>query len=217
MELRQSELEAAQNSLRILREGAAQKSKDVSNVITSTLTGMVLEIPIEEGGYIIESNSFNQGTTIATVADMSELIFEGNIPESEVGKLKEGMPLEINIGALEEEKFKAQLTYIAPKGILEDGSIQFPIKAAIDVPDEVFIRAGYSANADIILNQKKQVLTVNERDVVFKKDSTYVEVESQKQEFEKRLIETGISDGINVEVVKGLQKGEKIKKQEQDI
>ncbi len=215
LEVRRAELQAAKDNLQILREGAAKRSKEVSNVITSTLTGMVLDIPLEEGSFVIEANSFNEGSTIASVADMNQLEFEGQVAESEVGKLKEGIPLEITIGAIEGKKFDATLNYISPKGTEIDGSIQFEIKASVKTPEEDFIRAGYSANADIILDKRDSVLAVNERDLLFSNDSTFVEKEAGDQEYNKIYIETGLSDGINIEVKSGLGKEDKIKKQQQ--
>ena len=214
VEIRREELQAAKDNLQILRDGASRKSKEVSNVITSTLSGMVLDIPVEEGGFVIESNSFNEGTTIASVADMNELEFEGKVAESEVGKLTEGMPLLITVGAIEDQKFDAKLSYIAPKGIEEEGSIQFEIKADVVPPEDVFIRAGYSANADIILGKRDSVLSVNERDIIFKGDSTLVEIETGEQTFEERLIEVGLSDGIYIEVKNGVTTSDKLKIQE---
>lgn len=214
VEVKREELDAARNNLQILRDGASQKSREVSNVITATLTGMVLDIPVEEGGFVIESNSFNEGTTIATIADMNELEFEGNVAESEVGKLTEGMPLLITIGAIEDQKFDAQLSHIAPKGIEVEGSIQFEIKAAVEAPEDVFIRAGYSANADIILGKRDSVLSINERDLKFKGDSTLVEIETGEQAFKEQLVKTGLSDGIHIEITSGLDKGTKLKIQE---
>ncbi|MGB0931572.1 MAG: efflux RND transporter periplasmic adaptor subunit, partial [Chitinophagales bacterium] len=215
LEVRKAELQAARNNLQILRDGAASRSKEVSNVITSTMSGMVLDIPLEEGGYVMEASSFNEGSTIASIANMDELEFEGQVAESEVGKLKEGIPLEITIGAIEGKKFDATLNYISPKGVEVDGSIQFEIKATVQTPKDDFIRAGYSANADIILDKRDSVLAVNERDLLFSNDSTFVEKEVGEQEFQKIYIETGLSDGINIEIKSGIGKGDKIKKQEQ--
>ncbi|MEZ4884626.1 MAG: HlyD family efflux transporter periplasmic adaptor subunit [Chitinophagales bacterium] len=215
LEIRRAELKSAKDNLQILREGAASRSKEVSNVITSTMTGMVLDIPLKEGSFVIEANSFNEGSTIASIADMNELEFQGQVAESEVGKLKEGIPLEITIGAIEGKKFDAVLNYISPKGIEVDGSIQFEIKATVQTPKDDFIRAGYSANADIILDKRDSVLAINERDLLFSNDSTFVEKEMGEQEFEKVYIETGLSDGINIEVKSGIGKTDKIKKQEQ--
>ncbi|MFK7903798.1 MAG: efflux RND transporter periplasmic adaptor subunit [Chitinophagales bacterium] len=209
LEIRKAELQAAKDNLQILREGAASRSREVSNVITSTMTGMVLDIPLKEGSFVIEANSFNEGSTIASVADMNRLEFEGQVAESEVGKLKEGIPLEITIGAIEGKKFNAVLNYISPKGETIDGSIQFEIKATVETPKDDFIRAGYSANADIILDKRDSVLAVNERDLLFSNDSTFVEKEVGDQEFKKTYIQTGLSDGINIEVKSGIGKGDK--------
>jgi HlyD family secretion protein len=166
---------------------------------------------VEEGDAVIESNTFNNGTTIATVADMGEMIFKGNIDETEVGKISEGMNLILSVGAIENQKFDAKLEHIAPKGVEENGAIQFEIRAAVELKDSVFIRAGYSANADIVLARKDSVLSIPESLLQFEKDSAYVEVEVGPQKFDKRFIKTGLSDGINIEIVSGLNNSDKIK------
>jgi len=204
VDIRREEMNAAISNLQLLREGATKNSKQVSNVVNSTVDGMVLDVPIEEGSSVIERNNFNEGTTIASVANMNSLIFEGNVDESDVGKLKVGMPLELTIGAIENETFPATLEYISPKGITEEGTVKFEVRAAIQPTSDVFLRAGYSASADIILKKKENVVAINERDLIIKKDSTYVEVKVGDNEFEKRMVETGISDGIYIEVLSGL-------------
>jgi HlyD family secretion protein len=162
VDIRKQELEAARDNLALLREGATKNSKQVSNVVVSTVNGMVLDIPIEEGSSVIERNNFNEGTSIATVADMNSLIFEGNVDESDVGKLKEGMPIELTVGAIEDEKFDAILEYIAPKGVVEEGTVKFEVRAAIKPSKETFLRAGYSASGDIILDRRDSVIVINE-------------------------------------------------------
>lgn len=204
VDIRQQEMEAAINNLALLKEGATRNSKQVSNVVVSTLKGMVLDVPLEEGSSVIERNNFNEGTTIATVADMNSLIFEGMVDESDVGKLKEGMPLEMTIGAIEKEKFKATLEYISPKGVTEEGTVKFEVKAAMTTTDKVFLRAGYSASGDIILDRRDKVIAIQERDMIFKEDSTFVKVKVSDDKFEKRLVKTGLSDGIMIEVLNGL-------------
>jgi len=206
------ELNSAENNLDLIREGVVKKSGQITNTqVRSTIDGMVLDVPVEEGNQVIESNTFNSGTTIATVADMGEMIFKGKVDETEVGKIHQGMKLMLSIGAIEKEKFDAELEYISPKGKEENGAIQFEIKAKIKLKDNLFIRSGYSANADIVLDHRDSVLCIEEGLIEFKGDSTYVEVEKTPQQYEKRLIKTGLSDGINIEVVKGLTKKEKIK------
>jgi HlyD family secretion protein len=204
VDIRKQELEAAINNLSLLREGATKNSRQVSNVVTSTVSGMILELPVEEGSSVIERNTFNEGTSIATIADMTSLIFEGKVDESDVGKLTEGMPLVLTVGAIVDEKFDALLEYISPKGLVEEGTVKFEIRADITPREDIFLRAGYSANADIILGKKEQVVTVNERDVIYSNDSTFVEVATGDQEFEKREVDLGLSDGIIVEVINGL-------------
>lgn len=206
------EVESAEDNLQLIREGATKKAGNVTNtLIRSTIDGMVLDVPVEEGNSVIESNTFNNGTVIATIADMNEMIFEGKVDESEVGKISEGMPLIMTIGAIENETFDAVLEHISPKGIEENGTIQFEIRAAVDLKENQFIRAGYSANADIVLERKDQVLAVNEGYLLIEKDTTYVEVEVSPQQFEKRIVKTGLSDGINIEIIEGLSETDKIK------
>lgn len=209
----EEELEAAVDNLELIRDGQTSKSQSVTNtIIKSTIEGMVLEIPVEEGNSVIESNTFNDGTTIATVADMGEMIFEGKIDESEVGKIKEGMPLILTIGAIEDVEFEAMLEHISPKGVEENGAVQFEIRAQVKLRDDYFIRAGYSANAAIVLDRRDQVLAISESQLGFENDTVFVEVETSPQVFEKRIVETGLSDGINIEIVGGLDKEENIKK-----
>lgn len=209
------ELLAAESNLQLIEEGALKDQGSSSNtIIRSTASGMVLEAPLKEGNSVIESNTFNEGTTIATIADMGQMIFEGKIDESEVGKIKEGMNLLITIGALEEHTFSARLDHISPKGVEENGAVQFKIKAEVDLQEGVFIRSGYSANADIVLERKDSVLAIPEAYLIFESntDSVFVEVETETQKFEKRFVQVGLSDGINIEVVAGIDKRAKIKR-----
>jgi HlyD family secretion protein len=208
----QEELNSAIGNLELIRDGQTSKAKSTTNtLITSTIEGMILEIPVEEGNSVIESNTFNDGTTIATVADMGEMIFEGKIDESEVGKIKEGMPLILTIGAIENTEFEALLEHISPKGVEENGAVQFEIRAKVQLRSDQFIRAGYSANAAIVLDRRDQVISINESLLQFEKDSAFVEVEIRPQEFEKRWIKTGLSDGISIEVIEGISSTDKIK------
>ncbi len=209
------EVEAAENNLQLIKEGITKKSGEITNtLIRSTIEGMVLDVPVEVGTSVIQTNTFNEGTTIASVADMNEMIFEGKIDETEVGKIREGMKLELTIGAIEEEKFDAELEYISPKGVEENGAVQFEIKAKVSLSSSTFIRAGYSANANIVLDRRDSVLTLSESLIQFEnenKDSVFVEIETAPQEFEKRFINTGLSDGIKIEVKEGLSEEDKVK------
>jgi len=206
------ELKAAQDNLDLVRKGETSKNSGSTNrLIRSTISGMVLDVPVEEGFSVIEANTMNAGTTVASIADMSDLVFEGKVDESEVGKIKEGMTLILKIGAIESETFEAILEYISPKGVEEDGAIQFEIKAAVKLKDNQFIRAGYSANADIVLDKRENVLALSEALLQFDGDSAFVELEVAEQEFEKRYIKTGLSDGINIEILEGVQKEDKLK------
>ncbi len=201
VDIAKQEMNAAINNLQLLKEGASKNSRQVNNIVVSTVAGMILDVPVEEGSSVIERNNFNEGTSIAIVADMTSLIFEGKVDESDVGKLKEGMPLELTIGAIEDEKFDATLEFISPKGIEEEGTVKFEVRAAIKPTEGVFLRAGYSANGDIILDKREQVIALQERDVIFSNDSTFIEVSVGDQEFEKREIKTGLSDGLKIEVL----------------
>lgn len=209
----QEELQAAIDNLELIRDGQTSNSKSATNtLITSTIEGMVLEIPVEEGNSVIESNTFNDGTTIASVADMGEMIFEGNIDESEVGKIKEGMPLILTVGAIEDVEFEAVLEHISPKGVEENGAVQFEIRAKVNIRDDYFIRAGYSANAAIVLDRRDSVMAISESLLIFENDTVYVEVETSPQVFEKKMVETGLSDGINIEIIQGISKEDHLKK-----
>ncbi|MFT5641654.1 MAG: HlyD family secretion protein [Cyclobacteriaceae bacterium] len=210
--LRKQEVAAAENNLELIREGSSKKTGNVSNIVRSTVEGMVLDIPVKEGTFIIESNTFNEGTTIASVADMKEMIFEGKVDESEVGKIKVGMELSLSVGAIEDVNFDAKLEFISPKGEDTDGAVKFDIKAAIMLDADYFLRAGYSATADIVLKKVDEVLAIKESNLIFEGDEIYVEVETADQKFEKRKIEIGLSDGINIQILAGLTEAEKIKK-----
>jgi HlyD family secretion protein len=221
--LRQQELAAAGSNLQIVRDGQTRASDKNSNVVvTSTVAGMVIEVPVKVGFSVIESNNFNPGSTIALVADMDDLIFQGQVDESEVGKIQAGMNLKIKIGALESEEFTGTLEYIAPKGKTVDGAIQFEIRAAIVKKPNIFIRAGYSANADVVLSERKQVLAIREAVVTYERakgtdpakdgrGKATVEVETAPKTFTKRDVKLGVSDGILVEVLEGVSKTDKLK------
>jgi HlyD family secretion protein len=200
---------SAENTVGLLKTGATRDK--VSNMIPATIDGTVLDVPNKEGAFILESSTFQSGTSLATLADMSDMIFEGLVDESEVGKLKEGMELVLNIGALQGKPFKATLEYISPKGVTDQGTIKFTIRAAVVLDKELFLRSNYSANADIVLDRRENVLAINEGDLIIEGDKNYVEVETAPQKFEKREIKTGLSDGINIEVVNGLRQEDKIK------
>ncbi len=216
VDISKQEMNAAINNLQLLKEGASKNSRQVNNIVVSTVEGMVLDVPVEEGSSVIERNNFNEGTSIAIVADMKSLIFEGKVDESDVGKLKEGMPLELTIGAIEDKKFEATLEFISPKGVEEEGTVKFEVRAAIKPTEDVFLRAGYSANGDIILDRRDQVIALQERDVIFRNDSTIIEVSVGDQEFEERVIETGLSDGLKIEVLSsGIDTTTQVKVQKQ--
>ncbi len=205
---------AALQNYEIIKTGSTKGLGNSANtLIRSTVSGMVLDVPVEVGNQVIESNTFNEGTTIAALADVSRLIFEGKVDESEVGKIKEGMPIEISVGAIEGKKFDAVLDYIAPKGVLENGAIQFEIKGTLKKQDSTFIRVGLSANASIILAKADSVLAIKEALVQYDNETKkpYVEVKTGDQQFERRDVELGISDGLNVQVIEGIREDEEIK------
>ncbi|HKM93795.1 MAG TPA: efflux RND transporter periplasmic adaptor subunit [Prolixibacteraceae bacterium] len=206
------EMNSAEDNLDLIKKGVTKKSATTTNtLIRSTIDGMLLSVPIEVGNSVIQANTFNAGTTIAIVADMTDIIFKGKVDETEVGKIKEGMDIILTIGAIDNEKFDATLTYLSPKGVEENGAIQFEIKADVNLKEGQFIRAGYSANASILLEQRNSVLVIPEAYLKFENEKAYVEVELDSQQFEKRFIEVGLSDGINIEVLNGLTIEEKIK------
>jgi HlyD family secretion protein len=205
---------AAMQNYDIVKTGSTKGlGKSANTLIRSTVSGMVLDMPVEVGNQVIQSNNFNEGTTIAALADVNRMIFEGKVDESEVGKIKEGYPLEITVGALENVTFDAVLDYIAPKGVLDNGAIQFEIKGTLHKSDTTFIRAGLSANASIILARADSVLSIKEALVQFDEETKkpYVEVKTGEKDFERREITLGISDGLNVEVKDGLSEEDEVK------
>jgi HlyD family secretion protein len=211
----QEEKSNAEDALDIVREGVSKKYAGQSNTqIRSTISGMILDVPVKAGNSVIQANTFNDGTTIASIANMNDLIFRGNIDETEVGKVKEGTKVKLSIGAFNDREFEARLEYIAPKGLEQSGAVLFEIKAAVQIPDSVFIRAGYSANAEIITGQATDVFTIPESSVEFSNDSAYVYMlkeETPVQVFEKKHILIGLSDGIKIEVREGVDAGTKIR------
>ncbi|MEG1617829.1 MAG: efflux RND transporter periplasmic adaptor subunit [Bacteroidales bacterium] len=207
--------QAAQDQLEIVTEGISKRSGEFNNtMIRSTISGMILDVPVKVGNSVILSNTFNDGTTIASVADMGDMIFRGNIDETEVGRVVEGMPITLTVGALQDHQFNAMLEYISPKGTEENGAILFEIKAAAQIPDSVFVRAGYSANAEIILAKRDSVISVPESTIEFSGDSAFVYMvtaEAPEQLFDRKLVKTGLSDGLNIEVLEGLTTDVKIR------
>ncbi|MCA0932003.1 efflux RND transporter periplasmic adaptor subunit [Lutimonas saemankumensis] len=203
----------AENDFQIIKKGYTGQGGSANTNIRATTSGMILEIPVKEGYQVIQSNNFNAGTTIASIADMTKMIFEGKVDEAEVGKLNEGIEIEVGLGAIEKKKFPAKLNFIAPKGTEENGAVQFKIKADVTLDEEYFVRAGYSANADIVLEKKDSVLSIKESLLQFDKktEMPYVEIKTGDQQFERKDLELGISDGINVEIVSGITEEDEIK------
>lgn len=207
------DLKNAENDYLIIKKGTAGSGAQANTSIVAQISGTILEIPVKEGDQVIQSNNFNDGTTIASIADMNKMIFEGKVDESEVGKLIKGSNIEIAIGAIEGEKFPARLNFIAPKGTEENGAVQFTIKADVSLNEKFFIRAGYSANADIVLEKKDSILSIKEALLRFdrKTEEPYVEVKTGEDSFEKKELKLGISDGVNVEVLEGVSETDEIK------
>ena len=208
------ELDAAKEALQVVRDGISRSSAG-NTVVRSTIEGMVLDVPVKEGNSVIERNNFNEGTTIAAIADMGDLIFQGKVDESEVGKVKVGMPVVLTVGAIESAKWDAELEYIAPKGVEENGAIQFEIRAAVKLKEGQNLRSGYSANADIELDRRDSVLTVPESVVEFnaKGDSAFVQVKQAGEPvtWKRTYVKTGLSDGINLEVISGIDAAAELK------
>ena len=208
------ELSNAQNDYRIIKNGSVGSGSLANTDIRATVSGTILEIPVKEGDQVIQANNFNDGTTVATIADMSKMIFEGKVDEAEVGKLKIDMPLKVSFGAIQNKEYDAVLKFVAPKGVEEAGAVQFKIEGEVDLSDaDNFIRAGYSANASIVLDKKENVNAIKEALLQFDKETEkpYVEVEVGEQKYERRDVEIGISDGINVEIISGVTDKDKIK------
>ena len=209
------EVQTAKDALEIIKEGITKNSASLSStLIRSTIDGLILDVPVKAGTSVIMSNTFNDGTTIATVANMNDLIFKGKIDETEVGRIHEGMPVKLTIGALQNLTFDAKLEYISPKGVEENGANQFEIKAAVSVPDSVQIRSGYSANAEIVLQRAQQTLAVPESVIEFSGDSTFVYVMTDsvpEQKFQRKPVTAGMSDGIKIEIKSGVTAKDKIR------
>lgn len=209
------QLTAAKDARNIAREGVSLSNAKMSTtLVRSTVDGLILDIPVKVGNSVILSNSFNDGTTIATVADMNNLIFRGNIDETEVGRISEGMPVVITVGAIQDLRMDATLEYISPKGVESNGANQFEIKAAITVPEGRTLRSGYGANAEIVLDRASKTISVPEASLEFSGDSAFVYVvteEKPQQKFERRSVVTGLSDGIFIEIKKGLKVGDKVR------
>ena len=206
---------AAEDALEVVRDGVSKSNaKASSTLIRSTISGVILDIPVKVGNSVILSNTFNDGTTIATVANMNDLIFRGNIDETEVGQLVGGMPMKITIGALQDLNFEANLEYISPKAVESNGANQFEIKAAVKLAEGGKIRSGYSANAEIVLSRVEKALSIPESAIEFSGDSTFVYVikgEGKEKAYERKQVTTGLSDGVNIEIKKGLTTKDKVR------
>ena len=206
-------LNQARNDYQIIKKGSLSGGSSANTNIIAQIAGTILEIPVREGDQVIESNNFNDGTTIATVADMNKMIFEGKVDEAEVGKLEEGKGIKVVLGALNEKEFPAKLTFVAPKGVEENGAVQFTIKADVEVERSTKIRAGYSANAEIDMESKDSVLVIKESLLQFNRitEKPFVEIKKADNTFEEKYVELGISDGINIEILEGVKEEDEIK------
>ncbi len=206
-------LDNAESDLQIIKLGSAGGSTITNTNIRATVSGTILEIPVKEGDQVIQANSFNSGTPIATIADLNKMIFEGQVDEGEVGKLQIGMPLIVTLGAIEDKEYDAKLRLIAPKGTEIAGAIQFKIEGDVYLDDEFVVRAGYSANASIVTDKKVDAISISEALLQYdsKSKKPYVEIEISDQKFEKREVKLGISDGVNAELISGVKQLEKIK------
>ena len=210
------EVDNSRDALKIITDGVSEKYDHLSNtLVRSTITGKILDIPVEVGNSVIQANTFNDGTTIATVADLGNMLFKGNIDESDVGKIRDGMPVKVKIGALQGVDFDAVLTYISPKSEEVDNVVMFEIEADLEIPDSISVRAGYSANAKIITEKRDSVMTIEESCVKFAGDTSYVEIfkgmDKKEQLFERKDIKIGMSDGVYIEVLEGLAEDDKVK------
>jgi HlyD family secretion protein len=203
----------SKDDYKIIKQGSLSGGSSANTTIIAQIPGTILEIPVREGDQVIQSNNFNAGTTIATVADMSKMIFEGKVDESEVGKLEEGKQIIVVLGAINEKEFPAVLTFVAPKGIEQNGAVQFTIKADVDINSTTKIRAGYSANAEIELESKDSILVIKEALLQFNRitEKPFVEFLKEDGRFQVKNVEIGISDGINVEIIEGVSEGDEIK------
>ena len=203
----------AQDDYKIIKQGSLSGGSSANTNIIAQIPGTILEIPVREGDQVIQSNNFNAGTTIATIADMSKMIFEGKVDESEVGKLEEGKDIKVILGAIAEKEFPAVLTFVAPKGVEENGAVQFTIKADVAIEASTKIRAGYSANAEIEIESKDSVLVIKEALLQFNRisEKPFVELRAEDGTFSKKNVTIGLSDGINVEITEGVEEGDQIK------
>ena len=206
------ETAAAQESLEVIRDGVSSSNKTGSTtLVRSTISGLILDIPVKVGNSVIQANTLNEGTTVATVANMNDLIFDGNIDETEVGTLVEGSNMTISIGALKNYSLDATLEYISPKAVENNGANQFEIKAAVKVSNDQMIRSGYSANAEIVLETAEDVIVIQESALEFEGDDTFVYLKKGPDQYERTAVETGLSDGVNIEITAGLSEGDVVR------
>lgn len=213
----EEEMQNARDNLEIVQNGITSRYKEMSNTqIRSTIDGMILDVPIKVGNSVIQANTFNDGTTIATVADMGDMLFRGKIDETDVGKLRDGMPVKLTIGAMQNVELDARLEYVSPKASEENGVVMFEVKAAVAVPDSIFVRAGYSANANIMIQSREGIVTLPESTIEFEGSDTYVQVlagpeDADPQTFERRKVGIGLSNGIDIEITSGVTPEERVR------
>jgi len=209
----QEEMSSAKKQLQIIQKGYSQSQQNIPNFIRSTVSGTVLDIPLKEGASVTERNNYNEGSTIANIADLQNLIFKAKISESDVAYLKKGMAFEIGISALKNKKLKATLSHITPKAVEENGIMKFEIEARVENNHDIQLYPGFSAIAEIILDKRDSVLTIKERNLIFKTDSLYVELLGRNSKKIKRLVKTGLSDGLRIEITEGLSLEDRVKVQ----
>ena len=217
LRIAEESLQSARDNLEIVRDGIVSRNAAISNTqIRSTIDGMILDIPVKVGNSVIQSNTFNDGTTIAVVADMTDMIFRGKVDETDVGKLHEGMPVTLSIGAVQHARLNARLEYISPKATTDNNVIMFEVKAAVEPDADIFVRSGYSANASVMIENRENVLTVPESVLEFEGGKTYVYLltspeEAEEQTFERHEVATGLSDGMNMEILEGLSESDRLR------
>ncbi|WP_296121407.1 efflux RND transporter periplasmic adaptor subunit [uncultured Porphyromonas sp.] len=199
------EYSSAVEQLDITRTGSsASTSKRNNTLVFATVTGTILEQPVKVGSRVTMANNFNEGTTVVSIADLTDLLFIGNVNESDVNNVTVGSPVTIHVGALKDKTYHAVVEYVSPKGKDTSGTILFEVKAAISGDDLSALKAGFSSNAEVEMAHKTGVLTIPEATVTYEGDKSFVFVKGSKGKYEKKEVTLGLSDGIKVEVLSGL-------------
>ena len=206
---------AAESQVQVITRGQSARSGGISVTdLHASISGVVLAVMVEEGAAVTGTSAFTEGTTVAKIADMNDIIFRGFIDETEVALLRVGLDMELHLGSMQEVTIPAKLSYIAPEGVMQNGAKMFELKATATIPEGVTIRSGYSANATIVLGTVNDVLSCDEKAISFEDGKPYVYVltsppgDTEHQQFERRAVTIGISDGLSVELKSGVKKGE---------